>query len=622
MYKNVYYKDLNTLRNLQNTEKNFFILIIPITIVFGIYFFGYSTLILKDHQPLTPVSAFSVKSNLLANPNSVAQGNQHIVNNSDKEIPLNWSKIHTSVKDSLTKKDQEFLCGNNIIHTNSYVNEFITPILCSQPVGLTVDENNNVWIASGKSGTLMVFNTKNKSFDKIIKIPNWPKQERPMGSMIWDLKFDKKGDLWFTDELSSSIWRYFTKEDKFERYIPPTKDAYPISLVFDSNNNVWFTEVFGKKLGFIQTSNVINNTTKGIWELDLSKQINFQTMGPISKGYGFSKENNITNSKSSKSNSNTTANQTLWFSTANFPVGGQLVKYDITKGTLAIYDVTYTHSVPYSIAEDENGTVWANSHVANLFVSLEPNSRVLKEYATSNPSASGNLTTLPYYNEYNNGKIWFNEHYGNAIASYNPKDKTLVEYYIPTKNSLWVNSSNPLQFTIGKDGTIWFTEWSENKIGMIPKDKLDHIPLVLSTSKEKLIIDSKNDSKKSDTIDIYIYKNKTNISNSVNQTAKKGVVSDNNNALINMSVTSSVSKNGNLGNITSNFNNNSIPLSKIPNVSSAKQVPSGSVLPFKTTLEIKSTKDKSMTPGNYTMTITARPNSDIAISKIVDLEIK
>lgn len=80
--------------------------------------------------------------------------------------------------------------------------------------------------------------------------------------------------------------------------------------------------------------------------------------------------------------------------------------------------MTYTHSVPFSIAEDENRLLWANSHIANLFLPLNPNTGKIKLYATSNPSASGNLTTLPYVNAYRDGKVWFNEHYRNAIASY------------------------------------------------------------------------------------------------------------------------------------------------------------------------------------------------------------
>ncbi len=101
------------------------------------------------------------------------------------------------------------------------------------------------------------------------------------------MKFDKNGDLWFTDELSNSIWKYFVKEGKFENYRLLAEGGYPLSIDFDSDGNVWFTQVFGNRLGFMEPSKVINNTTEGISELDMSRQIDFQTMGPISNGFGF-----------------------------------------------------------------------------------------------------------------------------------------------------------------------------------------------------------------------------------------------------------------------------------------------------------------------------------------------
>ena len=416
----------------------------------------------------------------------------------------NSTNVNTDVIKTLTEEDKPLLCGDNVKNSNLYFNEFITPILCSQPVGLAVDKDNNVWIASGKSGNLLIFNTQTQKFDKIIKIPNWPKQERNIGSMIWEMKFDGNGDLWFTDELSNSIWKYFVKEGKFENYRLLQEGGYPLSIAFDSDNNVWFTQVFGKRLGFLEPSKVINNTTEGISELDMSKQINFQTMGPISNGIGFPQTDEIRN------NSNSNVNETLWFSTAIFPVGGQLIKYDIPNGALTIHDVNHTHSVPFSIAEDDNGLLWFNSHIANLFLSLDPKTGAIMQYATSNPSKSGNLTTLPYVNTYRDGKVWFNEHYGNAISSYDPRDKTLVEYYIPSKNPLWVNSSNPLRFILDHNGSVWFTEWTENKLGVIPKEKLDQIPITLSVSKDKMIIDGKN--RTGDAIDIFIDKNIFNTS--------------------------------------------------------------------------------------------------------------
>ena len=70
----------------------------------------------------------------------------------------------------------------------------------------------------------MVFNPQSKTFIKNISLPNWP-SGGTFGSMIWDMKFDENGDLWFTDEQSNSVWKYFTQENKFEKYKSPTKDA-------------------------------------------------------------------------------------------------------------------------------------------------------------------------------------------------------------------------------------------------------------------------------------------------------------------------------------------------------------------------------------------------------------
>ncbi len=527
------------------------------------------------------------------------------------------TNVNTDVIKTLTEEDKPLLCGNNVKNSNLYFNEFITPILCSQPVGLAVDKDNNVWIASGKSGNLLIFNTQTQKFDKIIKIPNWPKQERNIGSMIWEMKFDGNGDLWFTDELSNSIWKYFVKEGKFENYRLLQEGGYPLSIAFDSDNNVWFTQVFGKRLGFLEPSKVINNTTEGISELDMSKQINFQTMGPISNGIGFPQTDEI------KNNSNNNVNETLWFSTAIFPVGGQLIKYDIPNGALTIHDVNHTHSVPFSIAEDDNGLLWFNSHIANLFLSLDPKTGVIMQYATSNPSKSGNLTTLPYVNTYRDGKVWFNEQYGNAIASYDPQDKTLVEYYIPSKNPLWVNSSNPLRFILDHNGSVWFTEWTENKLGVIPKEKLDQIPITLSVSKDKMIINGKN--RTGDAIDIFLDKNIFNTSKIMDSTtgdangssSDKGLIEPLN---ITMSVTSSISKDGKLSNLTSNFSQDSVPIEDLGSVSSnSTQI--GPSTPHKISLEVNPTEG-GVTPGNYTLTITARYGGDIAISKIVDLIIQ
>jgi virginiamycin B lyase len=90
----------------------------------------------------------------------------------------------------------------------------------------------------------------------------------------------------------------------------------------------------------------------------------------------------------------------------------------------------------------------------------------------------------------NDGSIWFNQQHGNKISNFNPHTHVLTEYWVPTQNRLWGICSNEddtisidnnnikhkytcgianvLQFSIGKEGKqIWFSEWSENKIGKV-----------------------------------------------------------------------------------------------------------------------------------------------------------
>jgi virginiamycin B lyase len=505
---------------------------------------------------------------------------------------------NNSAIEQVVEKNKQRVCGNNKSGSTYYITEYVIPISCSQPVGLAVDKNNNLWIAADWSGDLLVFNTSSNTFAKTIPIPNWHSVGL-FGSMIWDMKFDNNGNLWFTDEKSNSIWKYFTKENKFERYLLPTRGGYPVSLVFDSNGKVWFTEIFGKKLGVLDPSKVQNNTTKGISELDLLKYVNFDTTGPISNSYKFL-HNNIANNKTNINDSNI-----LWFSTVNFPIGGQLVKYNIAKKNLTVYDLSDTHTIPLSVAEDEKGRVWTNDHASSLFLMLDPATGYTKQYATSFP-LTVNTTTLPYYNEYKDGKIWFNEHYGNAIAFFDPKNSTLVEYHIPTEDVFWGNASNPLRFVIDNNGSIWFTEWTENKIGVVHKGKMSLLPISLSTSKNKIVIDKANG--KGDIVDIYLYNNRS-LSNSQE---------DNKSSNITMYATSSLSKLGTLSNLTSSFSKDKFPIPiQDNNTSTSSSHPFNT--PYKTTLKIEPTK--SVVPGNYTLTISARYNKDITVSKIIDLDI-
>ncbi|MDR4489791.1 MAG: hypothetical protein R2685_02665 [Candidatus Nitrosocosmicus sp.] len=586
---------INKFSNFSSNKKKKIIIIAIIAIIaISVIGLGFNDYISNSN--------LSISNNTATNNNR--EGNT-VVPNIDNSIASN--SIDTVGNETkISAQDKRFFCGNQTQGPSPFVNEFGFPIPCAQPLGLAVDKNNDIWIASGKTGNLFVFDSKSNTFNKTIPIPNWPiDKQGQIGTMIWDLKFDKNGDLWFTDQRSNSIWKYFTQEGRFENYKLLQDGGYPLSVAFDSSGKVWFTQVFGKRLGLIDPSLVESNTTKGVSELDFLNQIQFVTMGPLSNGF-------IHNNSLQNNNSNNQS-ETLWFSTVSYPIGGQLIKYDIGQQQLSIHDLTYLHSVPIGISEDENGNVWVNDHDSSIFMMLDPDTGDIKQFATSN-SSTASKSTLPYYNEYINGKLWLNEHYGNSIAYYDKENKTLVEFIVPSINPLWGNGSNPLRFTVDNNGSVWFTEWTENKLGVIPKEKIEQLPISVSTSKDKIIIDSVNNI--GDSVEVYVKKN-DNSSNSLNNPSENNTEFDKP-ANITMYATSSKSRDGELSNLTSNFSIKSFTMNN--SASNVEPNTENSTQTFKTTLEIS--PDKGLESGNHTLTISARYNNDLTVSKIIDMEIR
>jgi virginiamycin B lyase len=111
----------------------------------------------------------------------------------------------------------------------------------------------------------------------------------------------------------------------------------------------------------------------------------------------------------------------------------------------------------------------------------------------------------------NDGSIWFNQQHGNKISKFNPHTQILTEYWVPTQNRLWGICSNEddnisvdnnikhkftcgianvLQFSIGKEGKqIWFSEWSENKIGKVETPEDPPFTIDVFESDRKLTIE-------------------------------------------------------------------------------------------------------------------------------------
>jgi virginiamycin B lyase len=431
-------------------------------------------------------------------------------NNSGKNNnDLSPNKLVESSRIAAIDKFETQFCGNNTNpNSNQYVTEYVLPTRCEMPLGIAVDNNaTKVWYISTKNGRLGSYNIKENRFDQEHTIPIWKSRQNPIdSSQVWTVKVDRENNIWFTDEKQNSIWRYNNLLKTFEFFnIPGISESfgttYPVSLDFDSSGNIYFVGIRSTSLWFGNITEMKNGTSDGISQIPIPLQ-----------GFGDIDPDLIsTGSLIVDKNSNS-----IWLSMLAFAKKGQIFKYDINTKTFEIFNLPPDLSSPVGIALDNNNSdLWITDHGTSIFFKLDYSDRKITKFVTSQASPrifgrnstseelsaaaapSAAAYTLPYWiNEGSNGSIWFNEHTGNKIAVFDPVNMTLIEYWIPTQNALFgqcqptnaknCGIANLLQFAVGNNNDVWFSEWSENKIGRV--DTYKDLPFSVSSSEKDVTI--------------------------------------------------------------------------------------------------------------------------------------
>ncbi len=456
---------------------------------------------------------------------------------------------------------------------SNYIKEFKAPT-GSAPVAIKV-KDGNVWFADNNERRIIKFDPIRESFEEF-KIPL--KLDNSIIS-IWSLEFDDNGNLWFQDASTDSIWRLFINERRFEQYIIPnaiSEALYPINLVI-IDNKIYFATIYGKKIGILDPNSVKDKSSEGIKEISISTDL--EVLGPLA----VDNDNNI------------------WFTALTYPLKGELYRLDIDTLEFTRYDLPKDLRSPVGIAIDRYDRVWISDHGTSsifIFDTLDNRtynivtSKPIRETSpylyneclkTNNRESCGGLrASLPYWNMIVDDKLIFNEHYGNAIGVLDINDLTLIEYIIPTMNSTFARCdgyepcgiANALKFDVDKD-KVWFTEWSEGKIGVLDMSK--HIPLSLNINDDITIIRGANNQL---TLDLR---------SDIKQTVE-------------MRIASSTSPFGDLINMSAKFSNNIIE------VENSKSM----------TLDILA--EPQLESRDYRVTITAK-SEDVMYSKIVNIKV-
>jgi virginiamycin B lyase len=504
---------------------------------------------------------------------------------------------------------QKAFCGISAKpHSTVYMTEYVLPQSCEMPLGIAVDNDaNKVWYVSTKKGVLGSYDLEKNRFDQEFLIPGWKSQrENPLTySQVWDVKVDRKplGSVWFTDEGHNAIWRYVKLSHVFEVYhIPGNSSAfgttYPVSIEIDPDDDrtIYFVGTFSTSLWVGDMTRMKNGTSDGISQIPIPINDKFKGIDPIHISTG--------------SIAYDSKRKVVWISMLAFGMKGEIIKYNLKTRYFSIFDLPKELNSPVGVVLDNSDNLWITNAGTSIFYRLNPDSGSILEYVTSKASPrvygsnsdnnldqattlaniSKGVYTLPYWiKKASDGSLWFNEQEGNKIARFDPINKQLVEYWIPTQNRIWgncpsiLNSSsnsndyinidynsqkeqkefqyscgiaNVLQFSIRNNKQIWFTEWSENKIGKI--DTNEKLPFsVENTPQKELII------KRGETCKIgfkvrstatYAPKDEKHVSNTYSSGGN-----------IHMTVSGTFTSTGDLGNSTGTFDkqmSSSFPLPK------------------------------------------------------------
>jgi len=359
--------------------------------------------------------------------------------------------------------------------STKYVTEYLIPTECTNPLAITSDYDGSVWFAETNTGNLAKFDPLTETFTEYDN-PTWPNGGR---SMMWGIDYAPDGSVWFTDETYDSIWKFSTIGEKYERLSYPTSggDSLPQRLTIEGSQII-INDFTGNKLTILD----VNLSDDDVNYLSIPSAIDDSVTADFALD----------------------ANDDIWYTNWLFQQGGFLVKFnqndyrndvsDSGEQFLPLIDYISAYALPVQlltpngITFSDDGLLWIADTTSSSFFSFEPSSEKFIQYITADPmfETYGNQTGIikspisrPYWIENDDqGRLVFNEQTANNISVMDPKIQSLVEYHVPSKNPNWGDCDSGVtvldncgiaqvfDFAISGE-KIWFTEWVENKIGVV-----------------------------------------------------------------------------------------------------------------------------------------------------------
>jgi virginiamycin B lyase len=329
---------------------------------------------------------------------------------------------------------------------SKYTTEYPTSSSLTEPAGIVVDAKGDVWFTLQNQSRLAELTPATGRIQEFA-IPT----HEAGGTVTWGMALDNsRGLVWFTEQVTNSIWSFNIVTHKFHQYKIKTPHAFPFGITVDEQGNVWFAEFFGNNIGEILTNGTLH-------EIPIPQRGDLEASGIAVSPAG-----------------------TVWFT---LPGVDEIGSY--FHGKFTFQNLTGVVSLPVGIAVTSNGSIFFTQHGPSFISEFNPTNGYLETISTTVPSYY--YSSLPYFiypDQY--GSVWFNEHEGNAMAEFFPSNNTLIEYYIPTR--VVSNISGMLTSTVSPAGNPWYTELFAGKVGTINTTAAVDIHLTLPNYTRPLVV--------------------------------------------------------------------------------------------------------------------------------------
>ena len=380
--------------------------------------------------------------------------------------------------DNFPDDQRDTFCGIGDPKSTSYVTEFEIPTVCTQPLAIKVAPDGNVWFVESNVGQIAKFDPISEQFTEF-ENAIWPEGSR---TMSWGMDYSSDGAMWYTDGSFDTIWRFDTINEEYTpiQYPASEEGSLPQKLAI-SGSNIIVNDFTGHKITFFDLSQNTDEITYS------------SIVAPI--------PNSFTGDFAVDSENN------LWYTNWVPELTGLLLKFNIEKykqdsylastgmdisleNYFEVYDLPQDLNTANGLSIDENDNVWILDTSSSFFFKFDPTDQEFTKFVTSVPQKStfGNATGIikspisrPYWSQTDmNGNLFFNEQTSNQLAVFDIVNEHLVEYMIPSKNPNWADCEDKSNSNCGvaqifgfdvTDDSIWFTEWAENKIGVIDTKK-------------------------------------------------------------------------------------------------------------------------------------------------------